>query len=128
MKQSFALILFLLSFVCTAQEGQDNPFMEMAGKPYAEKIYFPPPDTQGGWRTLEQPEDVLQKTGFDTRKLDEVFEFIKKDTKNGGLLIVKDGWLVYEKYFGKGHRDAATNLSSCGKSFTSMVGKVAWIQ
>ena len=34
MKTAFALIIFLLSFVCTAQEGQDNPFLEMAGKPY----------------------------------------------------------------------------------------------
>ena len=85
-----------------------------------QKIYFPSPDAQGGWRTLDNSAEVLRITGIDTRKLDEAFEFIKKDTKHGGLLVVRDGWLVYEKYFGKGHRNATTNLASCAKPFTSI--------
>ena len=36
MKHAFTLILFLLSFVYTAREVQENPYMEMAGKRYAE--------------------------------------------------------------------------------------------
>ena len=34
--------------------------------------------------------------------------------------MLKDGWLVYEDYFGRGHRTATPNLASCGKSFTSI--------
>ncbi len=82
--------------------------------------YFPPPDSQGGWRALEDSRDILGITGMNKSKLDEAFELIKKDTKNGGLLVVKDGWLVYERYFGKGNREAIPNLASCGKSFTSI--------
>jgi CubicO group peptidase (beta-lactamase class C family) len=36
------------------------------------------------------------------------------------LLVVRHGWLVYERYFGAGHREATPNLASCGKSFTSI--------
>lgn len=77
--------------------------------------YFPEPDTQGGWRTAD-PSSV----GLNASSLDDAFEFIQGSTKNGGLAIVKDGYLVYEKYFGKGHREWAPNSGSCGKSFTSI--------
>ena len=36
MKHAFALIIFLLSFVCFALEVQENPYMEMVGKRHAE--------------------------------------------------------------------------------------------
>lgn len=77
--------------------------------------YFPKPDSEGGWRTCA-PSDV----GMNASALDETFEFIQGSTKNGGLVIVKDGHLIYEKYFGKGHREWAPNSGSCGKSFTSI--------
>ena len=57
---------------------------------------------------------------MDRAKLDEAFAYIQRGSKNGGLLVVRNGWLVYEKYFGLGHRDAAPNTASCGKSFTSI--------
>lgn len=77
--------------------------------------YYPQPDAEGGWRTCH-PADV----GMDIEALHEAFEFVQGSTKNGGLAIVKDGHLVYEAYFGKGHREWAPNSGSCGKSFTSI--------
>jgi CubicO group peptidase (beta-lactamase class C family) len=82
--------------------------------------YFPPPDSQGGWRTLADAREVGRTTGLNTRKLDEVFEFIQASTKSGGLLVAHKGWLVYERYFGRGHREATPNTASCGKAFTSI--------
>ncbi len=82
--------------------------------------YFPEPDSAGGWRTLADAADIKEKTGMDPVKLDEAFEFIRGTTKNGGLLVLRHGYLIYEKYFGKGQRDATPNLGSCGKSFTSI--------
>lgn len=72
------------------------------------QAYFPPADADGGWRT--RPDS----------RYNEVFEYVKTTTKHGGLLIVKDGWLIFERYFGKGHREATPNLASIGKSFTSV--------
>ena len=82
--------------------------------------YFPPPDAEGGWRRLTDPAAVRRDTAVDVTKLDEVFTLIQGSTKNGGLLVVRNGWLVYERYFGLGHREATPNLASCGKSFTSI--------
>lgn len=75
--------------------------------------YFPPSDRQGGWRG---PGTVA----VDTPALDKAFEFVKTTTKNGGLLVARNGHLVFEKYFGLAHRDATPNHASVGKSFTSV--------
>lgn len=82
--------------------------------------YFPPPDAQGGWRTLKDAEQIRRVAGMDRKQLDEAFAFLKGSTKNGGLLVLRRGWLVYEDYFGLGHRDATPNLASVGKSYTSI--------
>jgi CubicO group peptidase (beta-lactamase class C family) len=82
--------------------------------------YFPPPDSRGGWRTLSSAEAIRRVAGMDVEKLDEAFNVAAASTKNGGLLVVRNGWLVYEKYFGRGGREATPNLGSCGKSFTSI--------
>lgn len=82
--------------------------------------YFPPSDEQGGWRQLKRGRRVRKETGVDVDGLDEAFEYAKGSTKNGGLLVVRNGYLIYERYFGKGDREAAPNQGSCGKSFTSV--------
>jgi CubicO group peptidase (beta-lactamase class C family) len=82
--------------------------------------YYPPPDSEGGWRTLLTAQEIEDVAGMDSAKLDQAFEFIQRNTRNGGLLVLRHGWLVYERYFGLGHREALPNLASCGKSFTSI--------
>ena len=34
--------------------------------------YFPPPESQGGWRKLDKPEDIRRLAGMDPAKLDEL--------------------------------------------------------
>ncbi len=88
--------------------------------PGAPKPYFPPPDSKGGWRTLASADRIRKTTGIDTAKLDEAFEYCKLTSQHGGLLVARHGWLVYEKYFGRGHREATPELASCGKAYTSI--------
>jgi CubicO group peptidase (beta-lactamase class C family) len=82
--------------------------------------YFPAADSAGGWRALSDPSETRRVAGMSLANLDEAFQFIQGHTKNGGLLVARHGWLVYERYFGKGHREALANLASVGKSFTSV--------
>jgi CubicO group peptidase (beta-lactamase class C family) len=52
--------------------------------------------------------------------LDDAFEYTKKTSRFGGLLVARHGYLVYEKYFGRASRDVTPNMASCGKMFTSV--------
>jgi CubicO group peptidase (beta-lactamase class C family) len=85
-----------------------------------EPVYYPPSDAGGGWRTLKNDADVRRAAGLDPAKLDEAFEFTRDTTQHGGLLVVRHGYLAYERYFGRGNREAIPELASCGKAFTSI--------
>ncbi|MDQ2776261.1 MAG: beta-lactamase family protein [Acidobacteriota bacterium] len=82
--------------------------------------YFPPPDSAGGWRTLTDASQIRKKAGVDLDRLDQAFAFLQETSQNGGLLVVRHGYLIYEKYFGKGNREAHPDMASIGKAFTSV--------
>jgi len=114
------MMVALSAASAAADQGEALAQSSAAGVVQGAADYFPPPDAQGGWRTLQSAEDIRRTAGLDVKQLDEAFEACQASTKNGGLLVVRHGWLVYEKYFGLGHREATPNLASCGKSFTSI--------
>ncbi len=87
---------------------------------FAGDPYFPPPDAQGGWRTLKDPGQVRNQAGMDLHRLDQAFAYIQETGQHGGLLVVRHGYLVYEKYFGKGNREAHPDMASIGKAYTSV--------
>src|SRR3954471_2947933 len=82
--------------------------------------YFPPPDSQGGWRTLKDPAQIRDLAGMDLHRLKSAFDFTSRCTQNGGLLVVRHGYLVFENYFGRAHRDANPDMASTGKAYTSI--------
>ena len=86
----------------------------------SESLHFPRSDAQGGWRTLEQTSEIRKLTGMDKARLDEAFQYAQTTSQHGGLLVVRNGYLVYEKYFGRGNREANPNMYSIGKMFTSV--------
>ena len=61
--------------------------------------YFPPPDREGGWRNAADASQIRKRAGMDFGKLNQAWEFTQRCTQNGGLLVVRNGWLVFEKYF-----------------------------
>src|SRR5947207_826815 len=82
--------------------------------------YFPPPDTEGGWRTLKDATQIRKSAGMDQQKLDWAFEYASRSSQHGGLLVARHGYLVYEKYYGKGDREALPAMASVGKAYTSI--------
>jgi len=86
--------------------------------------YYPPPDKAGGWRTLADAEKIRGIAGMDLVRLNRAFDFEKETSQHGGLLVVRHGYLVYEKYFGKGNREAHPDMASIGKAFTSVASGI----
>ena len=88
--------------------------------PVSAQVYYPPPDSAGGWRTLADPGQVRQVAGIDVNRLDGAFEYAKRTSQHGGLLVIRRGWLVYERYFGRASRDVTPSTASIGKTFTAI--------
>ncbi|MBV9678302.1 MAG: serine hydrolase [Acidobacteriaceae bacterium] len=88
--------------------------------PVRDNTYFPPPDHAGGWRTLKGAGPVRQVAGLDLYRLDQAFEYAQRTSQHGGLLVVRRGWLAYERYYGKGNREANPAMASVGKAYTSI--------
>ncbi len=82
--------------------------------------YFPVPDTEGGWRTTKDAQQVGDLAGMDLQRLERAYDFTQRCTQNGGLLVVRHGYLVFEKYFGRASRDANPDMASTGKAYTSI--------
>src|SRR5690242_19173228 len=82
--------------------------------------YFPPPDSAGGWRTLSDSATIRKIAGIDRHKLDLAFEYSKRTSPHGGLLVARHGYLVYEQYSGRGNRAANPAMASVGKAYTSI--------
>jgi hypothetical protein len=82
--------------------------------------YFPPPDALGGWRELKDPARIRELGGLELAKLDMAYEFTQRCSQHGGLLVVRHGYLVYENYFGRAHRNANPDMASTGKAYTSI--------
>jgi CubicO group peptidase (beta-lactamase class C family) len=82
--------------------------------------YFPPPDSAGGWRTALDAIHARQKAGMDLARLQQAWTFTQRCTQNGGLLVVRHGYLVFENYFGRASRNVNPDMASTGKAYTSI--------
>src|SRR2546430_7589959 len=82
--------------------------------------YCPPSDSAGGWRAATNAAQVRQLAGMDLPRLEQAWDFAQRCTQNGGLLVVRNGWLGFEKYFGRASRNANPDMASTGKAYTSI--------
>ncbi len=82
--------------------------------------YYPPSDSKGGWRTLSGAKEIREKAGLDLARLETAYQVCERATPNGGLLVVRHGYLVFEKYFGRASRNANPDMASTGKAYTSI--------
>src|SRR4029078_13247848 len=53
-------------------------------------------------------------------RLDQAFDVTQQCSQNRGLLVVRHGYLIFEKYFGRAHRNANPDMASTGKAYTGI--------
>lgn len=82
--------------------------------------YFPPPDSEGGWREAKTAETCRAQAGMDLPRLEAAYEVTQRSTAHGGLLVLRRGHLVLERYFGRASRNANPDMASTGKAFCSI--------
>jgi len=105
------LVVFALFFIASCHTEEmfivpDNGF----SWPMAERDYWP----TEGWES-----DAMEMHHIDAGKMQNADEFAQNDPLVRAVLVVKDGYLVFEKYYGDGGPDKSTNLWSVTKSVSS---------
>lgn len=59
--------------------------------------YFPPPESQGGGRKLDKPEDIRRLAGMDPAKLAELKEWLlQSDQRKFAAVVIRNGYVVLE--------------------------------
>src|SRR5262245_28800940 len=91
----------------------------------ASAAYYPPPESPGGWRWLQEPEQIRALAGMDPEKLDRVRQ--RQEFLYGGdtwgIVIIRHGYLVREFYTFNMIIPTRYNIWSGTKSFTG----TAWV-
>ncbi|WP_317898097.1 serine hydrolase [Aurantibacillus circumpalustris] len=83
-----------------------------------QNLYFPPLSSAANWETISPT-----SLGWCQNRIDSLYTFLQQqDTK--GFIVLKDGKIVLEKYFGTFTTDSLWYWASAGKTITSfLVGK-----
>ncbi len=102
MKQLLLLILCLFSF----------------GKTYSQNLYFPPLAGKT-WDTLS-----AKDLGWCTEKIDSLYGFLGS-TQTKSFMVLVDGKIVIERYFGTFTQDSSWYWASAGKTLTAMMVGIA---
>jgi CubicO group peptidase (beta-lactamase class C family) len=80
--------------------------------------YFPPPESQGGWRWLRTPEEVRALGGLEPARLERIGDFLDRFDDTSSLVVIRNGYLVAEWHELSALPTTRYDIWSCVKSFT----------
>jgi len=79
--------------------------------------YFPPPESRGGWRKLENPEDVCRLAGVDPDKLAGLNQWLlDSDKRDFAAVVIRHGYIALEVERGNSAGTDSRRVASVSKS------------
>jgi CubicO group peptidase (beta-lactamase class C family) len=88
--------------------------------------YFPPPESQDGWRKLESPDDIRRLAGMDPARLDDLREWLlQSDDRHFAAVVIRHGYLVLEVERGNSAKTDSRRVASVSKAVCATVLAIA---
>jgi CubicO group peptidase (beta-lactamase class C family) len=88
--------------------------------------YFPPPESQGGWRQLTEPDDIRQLGGADADKLNELRDWLlASDDRDFAAVVIRNGYIVLEIERGNIAKTDSRRVASVSKAICATVLAIA---
>lgn len=88
--------------------------------------YFPPSESQGGWRKLESDEEIRRVGGMDPQKLAELREWLlQSDKRDFAATVICHGYIALEVERGNSAATDARRVASCSKAICATVVAIA---
>lgn len=119
--KQFKVILFLLT-LCL---GLSGVAVDAQNSIVPESGYDWPLKERDYWPTKEWRIGSMEKHGIDPKKMLFADSLAQSDDSFRSILIVKDGYIVFEKYYFEGGMDESTEVWSVTKSFISALIGIA---
>ena len=115
------LILSSMLFACSNDSDSETSDSETPPvvSPIPTETYFPPTFRTNEWETVS-----LQTLGWNEDSVDNLYNFLE-DNNTDAFIILKDGRIVLEKYFGDFKQDDNHAWNSAGKNLTAMLTGIA---
>lgn len=126
MKFSQYFSLIILSTILVSCSSDSEPSSEAdksetppAVSPIPTETYFPPISRTDEWETL-----TMESLGWNEDEVSNLYFFLENNNTDA-FIILKDGRIVIEKYFGDFKSDDNHAWNSAGKNLTSMLTGIA---
>ncbi len=134
--QRFIRATLVAVIFCTAAatgRAEGNRFVEAAGSPPAVVSnapsgpeYFPPSESQGGWRKLIEPKEIRQLAGMDPAKLESLKQWLlESDTRPFAAVVIRHGYVVLEVERNRNAKTHTGDVKSCAKAICATVLAIA---
>lgn len=122
--QYFSLIALLSVFVSCSSDSEPSTEIGKSGTPPAvtpvpTETYFPPISRTNEWETLS-----METLGWNEDEVSNLYFFLENNNTDA-FIIIKDGRIVIEKYFGDFKSDDNHAWNSAGKNLTAMLTGIA---
>jgi len=92
----------------------------------AAEPYFPPAESQGGWRKLETAEDIRSLAQMDPAKLDDLKQWLlTSDNRNFAAVIIRHGYIALEVERNNSSKTNSARVASVSKAVCATVLAIA---
>jgi CubicO group peptidase (beta-lactamase class C family) len=103
-------------------EGDAVLVLEAQSQSEAAGAYFPPPESKGGWRKLEKPEEIRRIAGMNPAKLGLLKEWLwQSDGRDFAAVVIRRGQIVLEVERGNSSKTDARRVASVSKAICATV-------
>ncbi|MGD8499210.1 MAG: serine hydrolase [Phycisphaerales bacterium] len=94
--------------------------------PKKTEAYFPPPESKGGWRRLDDPDDIRRLGGMYPAKLGELKQWLlESDKRNFAAVVIRSGYIVLEVERGNSSKTDSRRVASVSKAICATVLAIA---
>jgi CubicO group peptidase (beta-lactamase class C family) len=88
--------------------------------------YFPPPESQGGWRKLSSGDEIRRLGGVEPAKLAELRDWLlASDGRDFAAVVIRHGWIVLEVERSKSAKTDTGRVASVSKAVCATVLAIA---
>ena len=108
------------------RDGFRQAVRDASSESQPQDAYFPPTESQGGWRKLANPQDIRRLSGMDPDKLVELKQWlIDSDKRDFAAVVIRHGYIALEVERGNSAKTDSRRVASVSKAICATVLAIA---